>query len=197
MTWKDMNLEAQCMTIRRSMTYDHRRKKIEVGTTKRNKICKVNFCDTLADLLKSVFEEQQSNRKKYAEFYKRNYCLQVKDKNRVHYGLYATDSTQPLPEGHIPFNLACTRVDGRFIRPQFVDKTCQRLSREIEGLDGFHFHSLRHTYTSNLLAKGAAPKNVQELLGHSDVNLTLNVYAHSAREAKRNSAKLLDTLETK
>ena len=47
----------------------------------------------------------------------------------------------------------------------------------------------------NLLAKGAAPKDVQELLGHSDVNLTLNVYAHSARESKRNSAKLLDTLE--
>lgn len=63
-------------------------------------------------------------------------------------------------------------------------------------MEGFHFHSLRHTYTSNLLAKGAAPKDVQELLGHSDVNLTLNVYAHSARESKRNSAKLLDTLET-
>ena len=57
---------------------------------------------------------------------------------------------------------------------------------------GFHFHQLRHTYTSNLLANGAAPKDVQELLGHSDVSTTMNVYAHSTRKAKRESAKLLD-----
>ena len=57
---------------------------------------------------------------------------------------------------------------------------------------GFHFHQLRHTYTRNLLANGAAPKDVQELLGHSDVSTTMNVYAHSTRKAKRESARLLD-----
>ena len=51
---------------------------------------------------------------------------------------------------------------------------------------------MRHTYTSNLLANGAAPKDVQELLGHSDVSTTMNVYAHSTRKAKRESARLLD-----
>lgn len=35
-------------------------------------------------------------------------------------------------------------------------------------------------------------KNVQELLGYSDVSATMNVYAHATREAKRDSAKLLD-----
>ena len=60
------------------------------------------------------------------------------------------------------------------------------------GFEGFHFHQLRHTYTSNLLSNGAAPKDVQELLGHSDVSTTMNVYAHATREAKRTSARLLD-----
>ena len=32
------------------------------------------------------------------------------------------------------------------------------------------------------------PKDVQELLGHSDISITMNVYAHADREAKRNSA---------
>jgi integrase len=49
-----------------------------------------------------------------------------------------------------------------------------------------------HTFTSNLLSYGAAPKDVQELLGHSDVNTTMNIYAHATREAKRSSARLLD-----
>ena len=47
-------------------------------------------------------------------------------------------------------------------------------------------------HASNLLAIGAAPKDVQELLGHSDVSTTMNVYAHSTRDAKRKSVRLLD-----
>ena len=47
-------------------------------------------------------------------------------------------------------------------------------------------------YTTNLLAQGAHPKEVQELLGHADVSTTMNVYAHASREAKKQSAKLLD-----
>ena len=69
---------------------------------------------------------------------------------------------------------------------------CRTLAKKLDGFEGFHFHQLRHTYTSNLLSNGAAPKDVQELLGHSDVSTTMNVYAHATREAKRTSARLLD-----
>ena len=194
LTWQDIDLENQCMTIRRSMAYNDYRKKTEIGPTKGNKIRTVDFGDNLTAILKAALEEQKSNRKKYGSLYKRNYCVPVREKTRVHYDIYDKDQNGDLPEGHISFDLVCTREDGRFIRPQYVDNRCRRLSKEINGLKGFHFHSLRHTYTSNLLSKGASPKDVQELLGHSDVNLTLNVYAHSARESKRNSAKLLDTI---
>lgn len=51
---------------------------------------------------------------------------------------------------------------------------------------------LHHTFTSNLLSDEAAPKDVQELLGHSDVSTTMNIYAHATREEKRSSARLLD-----
>ena len=63
---------------------------------------------------------------------------------------------------------------------------------QYQRLEDFHFHMLRHTYTSNLLSNGAAPKDVQELLGHADVSTTMNIYAHATREAKRTSARLLD-----
>ena len=66
------------------------------------------------------------------------------------------------------------------------------VSKKLERFEDFHFHQLRHTYTSNLHSNGAAPKDVQELLGHSDVSTTMNIYAHSTRKAKRDSARLLD-----
>ena len=74
----------------------------------------------------------------------------------------------------------------------FVATQTSNFAQKVKGLEGFHFHQLRHTFTSNLLSNGAAPKDVQELLGHADVSTTMNVYAHSTREAKRTSARLLD-----
>jgi integrase len=40
------------------------------------------------------------------------------------------------------------------------------------------FHNLRHTCATLLLKQGVNPKFVQELLGHADISLTLNVYGH-------------------
>ena len=84
------------------------------------------------------------------------------------------------------------RSDGRLELPSTVEIACRSASRRVPELECFHFHTLRHTYTTNLLTSGAQPKDVQELLGHSDVRTTMNIYAHATREAKRTSARLLD-----
>ena len=46
------------------------------------------------------------------------------------------------------------------------------------GLPAVRSHDLRHTCATLLLRQGVNPKNVQELLGHADISLTLNVYSH-------------------
>jgi len=43
---------------------------------------------------------------------------------------------------------------------------------------GTRFHDLRHTCATLLLKQGVNPKFVQDLLGHADISLTLNVYSH-------------------
>lgn len=64
---------------------------------------------------------------------------------------------------------------------------------DFQGVSGFVLIiTYGHTFTSNLLSNGAAPKDVQELLGHADVSTTMNIYAHATRETKRTSARLLD-----
>jgi integrase len=42
----------------------------------------------------------------------------------------------------------------------------------------FRFHDLRHTCATLLLRQGVHVKYVQELLGHANISLTLNVYSH-------------------
>jgi integrase len=46
------------------------------------------------------------------------------------------------------------------------------------GLPAVRFHDLRHTCATILLRQGVNPEYVQELLGHADISLTLNVYSH-------------------
>ncbi len=48
----------------------------------------------------------------------------------------------------------------------------------------FTAHQLRHTYASMLYAAGVDVKSASELLGHSDVEITIKIYTHLAKETK-------------
>ena len=192
LTWQDINLEEQCLTIKRSIRYDGTKHKNVIGTTKRKKVRIVDFGDTLTEILKAARREQLKSRMQYGELYHRNYYKEVHVKNRVYYEYYHLDGTQEVPADYKEISFVCLRPDGSLELPSTLGIVCRSVSKKLEGFEDFHFHQLRHTYTSNLLSNGAAPKDVQELLGHSDVSTTMNVYAHSTRKAKRNSARLLD-----
>jgi integrase len=49
-------------------------------------------------------------------------------------------------------------------------------------------HDLRHTAASLLLAQGVPARVVMEILGHSQVSITLNTYTHVAPEVSRAAA---------
>ena len=56
------------------------------------------------------------------------------------------------------------------------------------------WHALRHTFASHLVAKGASIRVVQELLGHSDIKMTMR-YAHLAPSDRARAVRLLDDLD--
>ncbi len=192
LTWQDINLEEQHLTVRRSVRYNGATHKHEIGPTKRKKVRIVDFGNALADILRKARKQQLKNRMQYGELYHRNFYREVTEKNRVHYEYYNLSMTEDTPEDYTEISFVCLREDGCLELPATVETACRTAARKVPELDGFHFHTLRHTYTTNLLSNGAQPKDVQELLGHSDVSTTMNVYAHATREAKRESAKLLD-----
>jgi len=50
---------------------------------------------------------------------------------------------------------------------------------EDHGIGKLDFHSLRHTFGSLLAAAGVHPKVAQDLMRHSDINLTMSRYTHT------------------
>lgn len=62
------------------------------------------------------------------------------------------------------------------------------------GLPNFGLHALRHTYVTRLLEVGESAKVIQELLGHKDIQTTMNIYGHVLEETKKASADKLDAL---
>lgn len=58
------------------------------------------------------------------------------------------------------------------------------------------FHDLRHACISLLGAQGVGLKVIAEIVGHTDIRLTQNVYQHVYSEAKRAAADTMDTLLT-
>ena len=135
----------------------------------------VDFGDTLVEIFRNARKEQLKNRMQYGELYHTNYYKAVKEKNRVYYEYYCLDRTEEVPADYKEISFVCLRPDGCLELPTTLGTVCRKVAKTLEGFEGFHFHQLRHTYTSNLLANGAAPKDVQELLGHSDVSTTMNV----------------------
>ncbi len=61
------------------------------------------------------------------------------------------------------------------------------------GIDNCRLHDLRHTFASHLLMNGASIKDIQELLGHKTMQMTLR-YAHLSQEHKKKAVNLLNGL---
>jgi integrase len=67
--------------------------------------------------------------------------------------------------------------------------------REAAGLESMRFHDMRHTCVSLLLALGVPPHIVRDIVGHSDIEVTMTIYAHAALDEKRAAlGKLGDVL---
>ena len=67
--------------------------------------------------------------------------------------------------------------DGHPYSPDYISHHFAKALRK-HGLPHIRFHELRHSCASMLLDMGFTLKDVQEWLGHSDIKMTANIYAH-------------------
>ena len=67
--------------------------------------------------------------------------------------------------------------DGHPYSPDYISHHFAKVLKK-HGLPHIRFHELRHSCASMLLDMGFTLKDVQEWLGHSDIKMTANIYAH-------------------
>jgi integrase len=73
--------------------------------------------------------------------------------------------------------LIFTNEAGDMIRRSNFGTMWRRVTKSV-GLDGLHFHDLRHFYASLLIRHGESVKTVQARLGHANAAETLDTYSH-------------------
>ena len=81
-------------------------------------------------------------------------------------------------------NPVFTLPKGGIIRPDRVNSDINRICKKA-GIEYFTCHAFRATFTSRCIASGMPVKSLMEILGHTDVQMTMGLYGHAEDEQKR------------
>ncbi|WP_159434635.1 tyrosine-type recombinase/integrase [Hespellia stercorisuis] len=82
-------------------------------------------------------------------------------------------------------------ADGNFRDPRTLLRDFHKILDDA-GVRRCRFHDLRHTFASMLINEGESMKVIQELLGHSTITTTMDVYSHVNAKTKERSIGVLE-----
>jgi integrase/recombinase XerD len=97
------------------------------------------------------------------------------------------ETSKILKQNNYIFN----KVIGVKLNEDYVSKSFKRAVRSAGLNEDIHFHTLRHSFASNLIQKGASIYVVKELLGHESISTT-QIYSHLQSENLSQAVSLLD-----
>lgn len=149
----------------------------------------VYFGDTLYQALKTEKIAQMEHELKYSEFY----TIHVLKKEIDEKGndMFRIIPLQKCVNSSLPrVNLICIAENGEYTSTDSF-KYCSRIIHK-ELLLAFDYHSLRHTHATLLIESGADIKDVQERLGHTNIQTTLQTYVHDTDTMKARSVELFE-----
>lgn len=88
-----------------------------------------------------------------------------------------------------------TGLKNRYLEPRTMQNHFRKAVQE-SGIAPANFHALRHTFATRCIELGFDVKTLSEILGHSNVNITMNRYVHPSMDLKRQSMQRLSQLFT-
>ncbi len=81
---------------------------------------------------------------------------------------------------------------GTYLSPGYNALVQLKILLEKAGLPNIRFHDLRHSAATMLLTMGVHPKVVQEMLGHSEISMTMDTYSHVLPTMQRDAIDKLN-----
>lgn len=175
LTWDDVDLEKGIINVNK-IVYKRNSSWCFGSTKTESSVRTIKIGKTLIDALKKHKKWQMENRLQYRHHYIQQYEVEELDENtneklkRIFSLPVSIDGTAKL------INMVCTKENGEMVTPDSF-KYASRVINYSLGIM-FNFHSLRHTHATTLIENGANIKDVQERLGHSKIETTLDTYTH-------------------
>lgn len=83
---------------------------------------------------------------------------------------------------------------GKHIHPCTCNKILQKIITKYK-LPPITFHELRHTCATLLNSQGVDPVTIKERLGHSNINITMDIYTHALEDNKKASVCVFEKLQ--
>ena len=169
LTWDNINFRDRCVCIKNNLVTTNG--KIYITTPKtQSSIRNIYFTANCEFILKELWAVTSENRLKCEGEYK--------------------DSVLG------GYDLIFRWQNGDFVRPNYFYYKFIGVQEKL-GLRHFKLHDLRHLNASLLINAGLDIKSVQERLGHTDVNTTLNIYSHVLEKKQDRAVNALDNVMKK
>lgn len=151
---------------------------------------KIRMGEELYELLMRYWEKHRVNKDFFGDRY-RVMCLIEETLDNGLVGLRLYELEKGIPVNLPTVEMVITGANGHWINFNNL-AYCNKIIKEELRIEGFSFHSLRHTHASILVQEGVNPKAVQTRLGHSNVLTTLNRYVHGTDAMEEDASDTFD-----
>jgi integrase len=163
--WSDIDFETGVLDIQHALYYTTKKGYYLDDTKNASSKRKVQLSPSLIDDLKKLQEQQNKIKPAKKDQW---------EKGRYNFIFVNDENFKPY------FPLTISKWFRRFLKRK--------------NLKHITFHDLRHTLATLLINKGVHAKVISNILGHSNIQTTMNIYGHVLKEAEMNVASGIDDM---
>ena len=119
----------------------------------------------------------------------------IEDQQDLNEDLFGGGNVTVFPGANVEEEPIFRSINGRVISTAQVDYRIGVICKKA-GIERFTAHCFRDTFATRAIESGMAPKTLQEILGHSDISMTMNLYAHCMEDTKRKQMMVVKVRKT-
>lgn len=175
-TWDNIDFKEHTLTVEKQIQYDERNNQLFFTMPKYNSVRVLPLDDETYNLLRRTKLKQDKARIYYGEYFTHYY---------INSDRYITDDSK-----NKELLLVNIRDNGTFVRPRTIQNVGQVMIHKLN-YPQFDFHSLRHTHCADLIDAGVNINTVKLLMGHKNINTTLDVYDHMTENRKQETNNII------